>query len=101
LGGLWRLAISSNKPSVVSLNSVNMKQEQDRPENDLLTLIMTSSQKQGLLEDEMIANGITFFFAGHETTAKTLGFALYMLAVHQDKQQAMQESLQDISYDLT
>jgi cytochrome P450 len=103
LGRLWEISdiFKQTIGGIIKEREHELKQEQDRPENDLLTLIMTSSQKEGLSEDEMIANGITFFFAGHETTAKTLGFALYLLAVHQDKQQAMQESLQNISYDLT
>ncbi len=70
-------------------------EEPDRPHNDLLSLIMKSA-KDDISEAEVVANGIVFFFAGHETTAKALGFALYSLASNPEKLRALQDSLESL-----
>ncbi|XP_055954114.1 cytochrome P450 3A8-like isoform X1 [Argiope bruennichi] len=36
--------------------------------------------------DELVAQSVIFFIAGHDTTASTLAFATYFLALHQDIQ---------------
>ncbi|PVF98541.1 cytochrome P450 [Serendipita vermifera] len=47
----------------------------------------------GISDEELMGNVFIFLFAGHETTAHTLGFALVMLSVHQDHQQKLFEEL--------
>jgi cytochrome P450 len=52
---------------------------------DLLTLLVAASDPvtgKGLSEAEVRANIITFIAAGHETTANTLTWALFLLATH-------------------
>lgn len=41
----------------------------------------------GLTRDEIVANAVLFFLAGFETTANTLNFAMYELALNPDIQQ--------------
>ncbi len=48
--------------------------------NDFLTLLLKAEGPQGLSRDEIADNIITFIGAGHETTARALGWTLYCLA---------------------
>lgn len=53
--------------------------------HDLLTLLMKASDPDtgiGLTEAEVAANIVTFIGAGHETTANTLAWTLFLLAKH-------------------
>ncbi|KAG8824703.1 hypothetical protein FRC17_009034 [Serendipita sp. 399] len=47
-------------------------------------------------DEELAGNVFVFLFAGHETTSNTLAFALSLLAVHQDVQQKMYDSLREL-----
>ena len=49
-----------------------------------------------LTDDEVIGNALLFFAAGFETTATTLGFMLYHLALNQDVQDKLREEVVDI-----
>jgi len=49
-------------------------------ENDFLTLLLNAEGPDGLSADEIEDNLITFIGAGHETTARALGWTLYCLA---------------------
>ena len=69
--------------------------------NDILQILLNNSQSseqqednemmKPLSEEEMISNSIIFIFAGHETTAITLSFALYLLAKNHAVQQQAQQ----------
>lgn len=48
--------------------------------NDFLTLLLRQEGEGGLTRDEINDNIITFIGAGHETTARGLGWTLYCLA---------------------
>ncbi|KAG8823415.1 hypothetical protein FRC17_009344 [Serendipita sp. 399] len=47
-------------------------------------------------DGELVGNVFIFLFGGHETTAHSLAFALALLAVHQDVQQKLYQSLRDL-----
>lgn len=57
-----------------------MKAEPDTVKNDFLTLLLKAQGPDGLTADEVEDNLITFIGAGHETTARALGWTLYLLA---------------------
>lgn len=48
--------------------------------NDFLTLLLKAEGPDGLSRQEVEDNIITFIGAGHETTARALGWTLYLLA---------------------
>ncbi len=53
--------------------------------DDLLTKMMTTRDEETgatMADRILLDNGITLFFAGHETTARTLSFLWYALAQH-------------------
>ena len=42
-----------------------------------------------LSKDQVVAQAFTFLLAGYETTANTLGYAIYLLAKNKDKERAL------------
>ena len=72
---------------------------QDQWPDDLLTKLMLARDEQtgeamsdALLRDE----SITIFFAGHETTARTLNFLFYALAQHPEVEQRMVAEIEPV-----
>ena len=50
----------------------------------------------GLTEDEILANILTFFLAGYETTANTLTFLGYELATNPEVQDKLIEEIEEV-----
>ncbi len=57
-----------------------MARDPDAVPEDFLTLLLRAEGPQGLSSDEINDNIITFIGAGHETTARALGWTLFCLA---------------------
>ncbi|MEO0543055.1 MAG: cytochrome P450 [Pseudomonadota bacterium] len=57
-----------------------MRDDPKSVQNDFLTLLLNAEGPDGLSADEIEDNLITFIGAGHETTARALGWTLYCLA---------------------
>jgi cytochrome P450 len=58
------------------------------PEN-LLHALLAATQDERLSENELVANVFTLLLAGEDTTAGTLAWALYLLALNPDVQEAV------------
>lgn len=56
---------------------------------DLLQLIIEAGKDENLTNDEIISQAFIFLAAGHESTAHTLTFACYLLAINPDIQQKL------------
>jgi len=57
-----------------------LKRDPDNTPEDFLTLLLKAEGPDGLTRGEVEDNIITFIGAGHETTARALGWTLYCLA---------------------
>jgi cytochrome P450 len=64
----------------VAMRIERMRQTPDEVPEDFLTLLLRAEGKDGLTRAEVEDNIITFIGAGHETTARALGWTLYCLA---------------------
>ena len=52
--------------------------------------------KRGIMSDaEVVGNSFLFLFAGNETTATSLAFAAYFLALNPDIQEKLQSEIDD------
>ncbi|GFW40215.1 cytochrome P450 3A24 [Trichonephila clavipes] len=79
------------------------KSELSEKENDDITSVYgemsTNHQvfrgvtKKNLSKDELVAQCVIFFLAGYDSTASTLAFATYMLALNQDIQEKVHEEV--------
>ncbi|CAH1369189.1 unnamed protein product [Tenebrio molitor] len=62
--------------------------------NDLIDILLRMKEnKQFTDEDVVVAQAVTFFVAGSETTSSTMGFALYEIAHHPDIQRRLRTEI--------
>jgi cytochrome P450 len=69
---------------------------QEQWPDDLLTKMLTARDEGtgGTMADQLVLdNGVTMFIAGHETTARTLGFMWYALSQHPEAEARMHAEL--------
>ncbi|EDX07148.1 cytochrome P450 6a22 isoform X2 [Drosophila simulans] len=71
--------------------TVKQREEQGIVRSDFMNLLIEMKQRGELTIEEMAAQAFIFFVAGFDTSASTLGFALYELA----KQPALQAKLRE------
>jgi cytochrome P450 len=64
----------------VTMREAKLKRDADTAPQDFLTLLLRAEGPDGLTRAEVEDNIITFIGAGHETTARALGWTLYCLA---------------------
>ena len=64
----------------IAMRSDRLKREPDKVPEDFLTLLLRAEGPSGLTRGEIEDNIITFIGAGHETTARALGWTIYCLA---------------------
>src|SRR6476620_11062976 len=64
----------------VKMREERVKRDPDGVPQDFLTLLLKAEGPEGLTRSEVEDNIITFIGAGHETTARALGWTLYCLA---------------------
>lgn len=61
--------------------------------DDLLATLVRGRAAGGLSRETLTDQLVTFVFAGHETTAKAMSFAWYLLATHPDARERFHEEL--------
>ncbi|MER2534874.1 MAG: cytochrome P450 [Rhizobiaceae bacterium] len=64
----------------MEMRRARMAKDPDAAPEDFLTLLLRAEGPDGLRREEIADNIITFIGAGHETTARALGWTLYCLA---------------------
>ncbi len=69
--------------------------------NDLLSLLLTAGRNEGtmLSDDQVIDNMITFLAAGHETSARSLAWAFYLVSQSSDWSGRINEELDSVDLD--
>ncbi|TIS07125.1 MAG: cytochrome P450, partial [Mesorhizobium sp.] len=66
--------------NTVKMREERLKRDPDGVPQDFLTLLLKAEGPDGLTRAEVEDNIITFIGAGHETTARALGWTIYCLA---------------------
>lgn len=85
-------------------NTMNARREKiklnpDDVQNDFLTLLLNAEGPDGLSADEIEDNLITFIGAGHETTARALGWTLYLLSKAPHERAVVEEEIGNVLAD--
>eukprot|EP01080_Neovahlkampfia_damariscottae_P004493 gene4493-7873_t len=93
--------LSKNAQVLLKLISNLIKESQERLEKGgkattMLDFMIESHLNEELSEVELISNVFIFFIAGHETTAKSLSFALYLLAKHPEIQEKARKEINEV-----
>jgi cytochrome P450 len=99
-GGKGRRAAEGLKQSAV--NAIERRRASGETRNDLLGLLLAARDPEtgkGLSDDELRDNVVTFIGAGHETTALTLTFSLYLIANAPDIQERLLREAIDVCGD--
>ncbi|KAJ5746545.1 cytochrome P450 monooxygenase [Penicillium odoratum] len=82
-------------------NLIDNRKSHPLPSNDLLSSLLTSSNREILSDEEIRGNLFLFVFAGHETTANTLVYIIYLLAIFPEWQAWVTQELDEIMSDIT
>ena len=99
-GGKGRRAAGALQKSAV--NAIQRRQASGETRNDLLGLLLAARDPEtgkGLSDDELRDNVVTFIGAGHETTALTLTFSLYLIANAPEIQDRLLREVLDVCGD--
>jgi cytochrome P450 len=73
------------------------KESKDSTKDNILSMMGTNTgNNAGLTEAEIRGNLFTFGLAGHETTARTLNFALVEIAMNQEVQEMLQRNIDEV-----
>ncbi len=99
-GGKGRRAAHGLKASAV--NAILRRRASGETRKDLLGLMLAARDPEtgrGLSDDELRDNVVTFIGAGHETTALTLTFALYLIANAPEVQDRLLREVRDVCGD--
>ncbi|XP_028641336.1 cytochrome P450 3A25-like isoform X2 [Grammomys surdaster] len=95
-------AITFFKKFVEKTKKIRHENSQENPV-DFLQLMLNSQNSEnvddshkGLSDLEILAQSITFIFAGYETTCNVLSFIMYTLATHPDIQTKLQNEIDAI-----
>ena len=73
-----------------------LKRDPDNTPEDFLTLLLKAEGPDGLTRGEVEDNIITFIGAGHETTARALGWTIYCLAESPWERDKIEREIDDV-----
>ncbi len=99
-GGEGRRAADGLKATAV--NAIQRRRDSGTAQADLLGLLLAARDPEthrGLSDDELRDNVVTFIGAGHETTALTLAFSLYLIANSPETQERLLREVRDVCGD--
>ncbi len=80
----------------MAMRRARLKDDPGAAPADFLTLLLQAEGPDGLSSDEIEDNIITFIGAGHETTARALGWTLYCLAEAPHERDSIEAEIDDV-----
>jgi cytochrome P450 len=93
------LFIKRMKETVALRKQMSVKEREQH--RDILNFLLDATSEENSLKplsnEELVANIMFMFIAGHETTARSLTFTLYLLATHPHIQRKMQQIIDEQS----
>ncbi|KAJ3350396.1 hypothetical protein GGF32_004877 [Allomyces javanicus] len=74
-------------------------QDDDHDSRNLLEMMIEASEGTDFSREDLRANVVIFFVAGHDTTANALSFAMYLLGLHPEIQERARQEVISIMGD--
>jgi cytochrome P450 len=90
----------SKKIRLIIQGIIKQRQLDGETYNDLLDMLLNSTYEdsgKGMEEEQIIDEILVLLFAGHETSANTLSWLLYLIATHPEVQKKLKDSIKKIS----
>ncbi|MEJ1222691.1 cytochrome P450 [Sediminicola sp. 1XM1-17] len=83
------------------LEIIDERRNSGQEKDDLLDMLLQARYEDGssMPDGQLIDEVLILFTAGHETTANTLGFALFLLAKHPEIQEQVFEEVSKVNFD--
>lgn len=77
---------------------IDRKRQNDNGQTDALTMLLKAHEEglEPFTDDELLAEAMTLFIAGHETTAITLTWTLFLLERHPDIHAALMGEIESV-----
>ncbi|KAF9039207.1 cytochrome P450 [Panaeolus papilionaceus] len=98
-----KMAFEELRQYMVELIEERSKMSDNIERHDIFSNLLEANRDDGqfskLVDDELIGNIYIFLLAGHETSAHTLAFALALLSLYPEEQEAMFEHIKSVSPD--
>jgi cytochrome P450 len=78
---------------------INGRRSATQPYHDLLDMLLQARYEngEGMDEEQIVDEILVLLFAGHETTANTISWMLYLLATHPAERQKLKDCLSTVS----
>ena len=88
----YRRAVDDTRDLIADLIDRRRREAGDGSD-DLLTMLVAAAEAGGMDDETLRDNMLTFLFAGHETSALALTYALFCLGHHPDEQARLHDEL--------
>lgn len=77
---------------------IDERRQQPEQRNDLLSLLLAAKDDEGrgMSDQQVLAESVTLFAAGHETTAVTLTWAFYLLSRHPEAYARLMQEVDEV-----
>ncbi|KAF8917724.1 cytochrome P450 [Mucidula mucida] len=82
---------------LVARNRTLMDEHRQKEKGDLLTRLLLAAEEEKISRTELYEHISTFIIAGFESTTMTVGFAIWELARHPEKQRRLREELRALN----
>jgi len=78
---------------------LSQQEDQQQTQKDLLSAMLSVVDEETgkLIEERLIIDeSLTFLFAGHDTTSNLVSWCLYLLALHKEAQETLQQEVDEV-----
>ena len=92
-----RIQATLNRLNTLVYDLIGERREQKTEMDDLLSLLLASDEDgSGMIDQQLRDEMLSLFFAGHETAANTLTWALYELSQHPEVEHRLWQEIETV-----
>ncbi|KAJ7198983.1 cytochrome P450 [Mycena pura] len=95
-GQAWEAYTAFGGYMLGMLHLARQRRGKNEEGDNFMTVLTRAEENQELDPTEVLGNAFIFLFAGHETTANTLHYALLLLALHPEVQSLLQAEIDEL-----
>ncbi|KAJ3375677.1 cytochrome P450-dit2 [Allomyces arbusculus] len=88
--------IDKKSAEMATTSSIDNDDDEQRARRNLLELMIAAARDETFSREDLRANLLVFFLAGHDTTANALCYAIYLLGLHPEVQAKARAEVLDV-----